>query len=297
LGLRPGLVLAQHPDDLLLAKATPFHRPSPFQATDSTSFRLSFRGAGHCSHMDRQNLFSDFVASKIKCYVYRLIDPRNGITFYVGRGRGNRIFSHAAGKERPTDKEDSEALKLRMIRAVKAAGFQVEHVVHRHGMDETAAKEVEAALIDAYPGLANIQLGYQSDRGVMHAKEIVRKYEAEEAVFQHNVIFINVNRSSEDRELIDATRYCWKISPKKALKADYVLAIRRGMIIGAFMADEWVPATPKNFPGFPAPTTEGRFGFRGREAPQSVRDMYVGKRVPTLSKGAANPIRYEYARA
>src|SRR5208282_855204 len=46
LGLRPGLVLAQHPDDLLLAKATPFHRPSPFQATDSTSFRLSFRGAG-----------------------------------------------------------------------------------------------------------------------------------------------------------------------------------------------------------------------------------------------------------
>src|SRR5208282_1862573 len=46
LGLCPGLVLAQHPDDLLLAEATPFHRPSPFQATDSTSFRLSFRGAG-----------------------------------------------------------------------------------------------------------------------------------------------------------------------------------------------------------------------------------------------------------
>src|ERR1017187_5859157 len=47
LGLCSGLVLAQHPDDLLLAEATPFHRPSPFQATDSTSFRLSFRGAGH----------------------------------------------------------------------------------------------------------------------------------------------------------------------------------------------------------------------------------------------------------
>jgi hypothetical protein len=46
LGLCSGLVLAQHPDDLLLAEATPFHHPSPFQATDSTSFRLSFRGAG-----------------------------------------------------------------------------------------------------------------------------------------------------------------------------------------------------------------------------------------------------------
>src|ERR1017187_10112049 len=30
LGLRPGLMLAQHPDDLLLAEATAFHCPSPF---------------------------------------------------------------------------------------------------------------------------------------------------------------------------------------------------------------------------------------------------------------------------
>jgi hypothetical protein len=49
-------VLAQHPDDLLLAEATPFHRPSPFQATDSTSFRLSFRGAGQVFYMIKQDL-------------------------------------------------------------------------------------------------------------------------------------------------------------------------------------------------------------------------------------------------
>ena len=49
LGFRPRLVLAQHPDNLLLAKATSLPRPSPFQATDSTSFRLSFRGAGQAS--------------------------------------------------------------------------------------------------------------------------------------------------------------------------------------------------------------------------------------------------------
>ena len=30
-------------------------------------------------------------ASKsLKYYVYRLLDPRNGITFYVGMGRGNQ---------------------------------------------------------------------------------------------------------------------------------------------------------------------------------------------------------------
>ena len=27
-------------------------------------------------------------------YVYRLIDPRNGQTFYVGKGKGNRVFQH-----------------------------------------------------------------------------------------------------------------------------------------------------------------------------------------------------------
>src|SRR6202022_4557357 len=46
LGPGPGLVLPPHPDDLLLAEAAASHCPSPFQATDSTSFRRSFRGAG-----------------------------------------------------------------------------------------------------------------------------------------------------------------------------------------------------------------------------------------------------------
>ncbi len=34
------------------------------------------------------------VALRLKTYVYRLIDPRNGETFYVGKGQGNRVFSH-----------------------------------------------------------------------------------------------------------------------------------------------------------------------------------------------------------
>jgi hypothetical protein len=192
--------------------------------------------------------FFDTVTDKIGCYVHRLIDPRNGTTFYVGRGKGNRVFTHAAGGASTTDDED--ALKLKTIRAIKNANFQVEHVIHRHGMDETTAKEIEAALIDAYPGLANIAPGYQSDRGVMHVNEIIRKYEAPEAKFQHNLILINVNRSSEERDLYDAVRYAWKISPRKARNADYVLAVRKGMIVRAYVIDGgWLPATPENFPG------------------------------------------------
>ena len=37
------------------------------------------------------------LADEVKYYVYRLIDPRNGQTFYVGKGKRNRVFMHAQG--------------------------------------------------------------------------------------------------------------------------------------------------------------------------------------------------------
>lgn len=236
--------------------------------------------------------FSEIVSGKLRHYVYRLIDPRNGTTFYVGRGQGDRVFSHAAGQQKITDFEDNEALKLKTIWAIKNAGFEVEHVIHRHGMDADRAKEVEAAMIDAYPGLTNIQVGYDSSRGVMHAKEVIRLYEAPEAVFKHKLILINVNRSNEEQDLYDAVRYAWKISPSKARRADYVLAVRRGLIIGAFKAEEWLSATKENFPDFPS--IEGRYGFRGHEAPDDVKNLYFQKRLPKgqRKRGASNPIRY-----
>ena len=38
--------------------------------------------------------FTEEVAKQLKWYVDRLIDPRNGETFYIGKGKGNRVFSH-----------------------------------------------------------------------------------------------------------------------------------------------------------------------------------------------------------
>ncbi|MBI3372638.1 MAG: hypothetical protein HY017_12915 [Betaproteobacteria bacterium] len=111
------------------------------------------------------------VASKLKTYVYRLIDPRNGEAFYVGKGQGNRVFSHIRAEQNLEGDEIDN--KLVRIRQKRLAGFEVAHVVHRHGMDEGTAFEVEAALIDAYPGLTNIVGGTDgNDYGVMHAKEL-----------------------------------------------------------------------------------------------------------------------------
>jgi hypothetical protein len=194
-------------------------------------------------------MFSKEVSDQLKYYVYRLIDPRNGETFYIGKGTGNRVFAHVKGELG----SDADALtdKLQRIRDIRVDGFEVAHVIHRHGMDEATAFEVEAALIDAYPEATNTMGGRASDeRGLMHANQIVERYEAKEAVFEHKAVLININRSATEKDSVyEAVRYAWKIDPKKAGKADIVLVVLQGLIVGAFVADKWLAATPANFPG------------------------------------------------
>ena len=125
-------------------------------------------------------MFSQTVCDEIGNYVYRLIDPRNGETFYVGKGRGNRVFNHIK-EQIPADKEEGAAPKLERIRAIHRAGLDVIHVIHRHEIPNEAVDDVEAALIDAYAGLTNLQGGYKSSSlGPMHADEIKRKYDLPE---------------------------------------------------------------------------------------------------------------------
>jgi hypothetical protein len=150
--------------------------------------------------------FPPEVLAKLDTYVYRLIDPRGGETFYVGRGKGNRVFSHIRAERNSDAGEVND--KLERIRAIHLAGFEVAHVIHRHGLDNETASEVEAALIDAYPGLTNSIGGVGSDDyGSMHAKEIIDRYSAEEAAFQHKALLISVNRSAITRPLYEATRF------------------------------------------------------------------------------------------
>jgi len=235
--------------------------------------------------------FPPEVSSKLETYVYRLIDPRNGETFYVGKGKKNRVFAHIQAKI----KTDEPADKLKRIQEIRLAGFEVSHVIHRHGMDDATAFEVEAALIDAYPGLTNVAGGtHVSDYGAMHAQEIMRRYQADAAKIIHRAILINVNRSAAETSLYEATRYSWKISPDKAQCAEFVFSVRHTIIVAVFVAKEWLPATRKNFPGH-EPVQE-RYGFIGKPAPDGIRKMYVGKRIPGKyrKKGAANPIKYTY---
>jgi hypothetical protein len=71
------------------------------------------------------NMFSPTVCAQLKYYVYRLIDPRNGETFYVGKGKGNRVFMHV--KDELGSNADVLSEKLQRIREIRAGGFEVLH--------------------------------------------------------------------------------------------------------------------------------------------------------------------------
>ena len=71
--------------------------------------------------------FPSGVADQLKWYVYRLIDPRNGETFYVGKGQGNRVFDHAKGLL-ASGAEDVSDPKLQRIKEMQAAGLVVQQL-------------------------------------------------------------------------------------------------------------------------------------------------------------------------
>lgn len=146
-------------------------------------------------------------------------------------------------------------------------------------MVPNTAIEVESALIDAYPGLMNLIGGAgNSEFGTMHAEEIIRRYAAKPAEFKHKALLITINLSAAESSIYEAIRFAWKLSKSKVKDAELVIAHIQGMIVGVFVPEKWLAATAEDFPG--REDVPGRMGFEGKDAPESVRKMYIGRSIP-----------------
>jgi hypothetical protein len=243
------------------------------------------------------------VVERLGFYVYCLIDPQTDQIFYIGKGTGNRIFAHinaALVNELLSDRLDR-------IREIHKSGLEVKHLIHRHGLTEKEAFEVEAALIDflSVNKLTNQVHGYNSDdRGQMMLSEVIAKYQAPVIEIIEPVILITVNqfykRGIGSDELYEITRGKWFINPKKH-KPEYAFSIYKGIVREVYEIDRWLPATiddteirrkwvAENSIDATVKQTN-RWQFEGR-ASDKLRH-YVGGSVEKYSKvGAQNPIRY-----
>lgn len=239
-----------------------------------------------------QNSFSPLVKEKLAYYVYRLIDPRNNQTFYIGKGIGDRIFSH----ELEARRSKKSSPKLDRIREIINSGLQIKHIIHRHGLTEEQAFHVEAALIDMYHTdgyrehgdlqTDNHMAGHHSrDIGVRDVSEAIASYEAEQADIRDEAVLININQKYRsgmtDAELYDATRKCWRCSPLK-YKATHAYAVKEGLIKAVYQIREWYPSVEM----------PGRWEFNGLLDVAMTR-RYLNKSVRMhMRRGNQNPIRW-----
>ncbi|MDB9808405.1 hypothetical protein OAB79_00610 [Yoonia sp.] len=240
-------------------------------------------------------MFDEKTAARLGYYVYALIDPGTGKTFYIGKGFGNRVFDHVNSA---ASKNPSSILgrKYELIKEIFNAGRQVEHVILRHGLTEDQAFLVEASLIDYLnffgEDLANEVIGKGSVQfGAMRASQIGQIYNAVPLLkLRHEVVIININRTYDraagGADIYNATKESWVISAQRRQKTKYALSEYRGIIIEVFEIIDWYQCDSRE--GKP-----DRWGFSGEVAKEDVRDIYLNKSIQHVKKiGAANPIRY-----
>jgi len=233
--------------------------------------------------------FPRSVVEKVATYVYLLRDPRSGKVFYVGKGKGNRVFSHAAASER----DMGETEKISRIREIRKAGFEVECEIIRHGLTDDQAFEVESALIDyiGIENLANVVAGMHADtRGRMTVREIIAQYEAKPITIIEPGILMIINRRFRKNmtatELYEATRGDWVLGDRRKC-AKYAFSVYNGVIRQVYRIHQWARAIA----GSPTQKVKRRWRFEGEVATDLA--AYVGGSVERyLKSGAQSPIKY-----
>lgn len=249
-------------------------------------------------------MFDIKTIQSLKFYVYILLDPETGIPFYVGKGKGNRVFDHL--NDAKNGKPGTE--KLDIIRKILSRDFEIKHLIVRHGLDEKTAYHIESSLIDTFREITvfnsfikgNIQGGLNSiENGLMSSEEIIRKYNALPLnSIPDNFVIININnsykRASGEERIYEATKGIWRMNKNKLDSIKYVLSEYKGLIVEVFEVEKWYPIERKYNQGAKrAGKKYFGYGFRGGIAPETIRRLYINKTIAHKKKiGSANPITY-----
>jgi hypothetical protein len=229
------------------------------------------------------------VANTLKSYVYVYIDPHTGEPFYIGKGKGSRLFSHL--------NDDSDTKKVERIAEIRKTGKEPQVDILRYGLSDSEATLVEAAAIDliSKSNLTNQVAGYHArSYGRITSQELIAILAAKPVKIRHKVLLITINKlyrsDMTPQELYEATRGIWVVG-KRRDKAEYAMAVYQGIVREVYRIAQWFPAGTTKYQtrdssGF---KYSGRWEFSGVIA-KDIRDDYIGFSV---GAGGQNPIRYK----
>ena len=239
------------------------------------------------------NSFSPAVASHLDYYVYLYINPLDETVFYVGKGRGNRAFSHLD--------DPARTAKTALIAEIRAAHQKPRIEILVHGLkDEETALKIEAAVIDLLgkERLTNEVGGYQSrSHGRMTVSQVRAIYGAKPVNISEPALLIRINQlyrhTMTPLELYEVTRGYWKIGVDRG-KVRLAMPVYAGVVREVYEIQAWFPAR-STFTIRPTdePTDPTRWEFVGRVAADPLRRKYLHHSVAHyFSKSSQNPILY-----
>jgi len=241
--------------------------------------------------------FSNKTKESLGYYVYVYSDPDTKQPFYVGKGKGDRVFNHL--------NDQGESDKAEKIKEIKEKGKEPIIEILAHGLDEETAFKVEAAVIDLIDikNLTNIQRGHESSTyGKIEISKLEARYSCEKLNFDEindNLLLIKINKRYRNNmsslELYEATRGYWRVNVENAKKIDYVLSVYDGMVLEVYEVATWLPAlsTFSNRKTSNPEDLKERYEFVGKIADDKIRNKYINKSVSDyFSQGEANPVKY-----
>lgn len=246
--------------------------------------------------------FSRQVIKELRYYVYIYSHPLTEEIFYIGKGKGNRVFAHLE------DKKESE--KVQMIQEIRSQGLKPKMEILIHGLeDEKTALRVESSIIDllGIKNLTNKQNGYKSATfGRMTIEQINAIYDKQSIDIEEPSILIRISQAFRYTmsaiDLYDYTRGQWKLNPENAKHAKYGFAIYEGIIQEVYEILDWYEAGKtysvrqgnENIKRKDENSIKGRYEFIGNLASKEIRDKYKFKSVEHyFKKGNSNPIMYK----
>lgn len=256
------------------------------------------------SYLDEQKKFRNFLklnSSELAYYVYALIDPVNKQVFYVGKGKGERMFAHVLESFTvdTTNSDISVGKKLERIQAIHNSGNKVEMRILHYGLTNEHAFIVESVLIDVFSNFTSIDTnaigeltnsinGFDHQRGFCDVSELIRRAKVKEKIKLlpgEKLLAIKINGTEQDdSEILEKVRKYWRIDPNHANNATYIAACRHGVVVGLYKyknESKWIKQKDGN-----------RYYFEGLSIKEKeILDRFINKSID-FPKRARYPICY-----